>query len=296
MKAFLKHIAAVTTLSLSANAHSGESVFGWLYTLDLQPTGTFELEQKLDFTTGQAGGTYNLWKSKTGLEYGMSENLQLTGYLNSYAVQANKNYTNCEPGLRRCTAGFPVPGAYANDSFSQAAVDGGSVEFIWRLTNPVTSPLGVGLYLEPTLGKTRDALEARLLLQANFIDDRLVFAANVIAETATLKFDPSETIRESTLDLRYGVSYRFQPNWFAGVEGRFHNDFDGNSFGTQTQRANFIGPNLHYANKDWWLTAAWLYQLGGTCMAPGDAECANGQVLDSHGRHQFIVKVGLPFN
>jgi hypothetical protein len=265
-----------------------------VYTLDLQPKGSLEIEQKLDLTTGQATGTYNLWQSRTGIEYGISNDLQITGYLNAFSVQANKNSTNCEGSKKRCTAGFQVPGYASNKSYTNTEVDGASAELIWRITNPVTSPVGIGLYLEPTLGKSEDSIEARLLLQSNFLDDRLVFAVNFIAESAKVKFDPSETTYESMFDMRYGASYRFKSNWFAGLEGRFHNDFVGTNYGQQTQRANFIGPNLHYANQDFWVTAAWLYQIGGTCWEPGTVECSDGKVWDSHGRNQFIVKVGFP--
>ena len=288
--------AALLTLALivAKPSTAGEGTFGWVYTLDLQPKGSWEIEQKIDLTTGQAAGTYNLWQSRTGIEYGITDDIQLTGYLNAYSVQANKNSINCEGSKRRCTAGFAVPGDFANQSFNKSEINGGSAEIIWRLTNPVTSPIGVGLYLEPTLGNTEDSIEARLLLQSNFLDDRLVFAVNLIAESAKVKFDPSDITYESMFDIRYGASYRFQSNWFAGVEGRFHNDFAGSNYSTQTQRANFIGPNLHFANQDFWLTAAWLYQIGGTCWEPGSAECSGGKVWDSHGKNQFIVKVGFP--
>ncbi len=281
-------------LTASLSAFAGEGLFGWVYTLDLQPKGSWEIEQKVDLTTGQAAGTYDLWKSRTGIEYGLTDNFQITGYLNAYSVQANKNSVNCEGTVKRCTSGFGVPGYASNQSYNKTEIDGGSLELIWRLSNPVLSPIGVGLYLEPTLGNTEDSIEARLLLQSNFLDDRLVFAVNLIAESAKVKFDPNDITYESTFDIRYGASYRFQPNWFAGIEGRFHNDFDGAHFGTQIQRANFIGPNLHYANKDFWMTAAWLYQIGGTCWEPGTAECSGGKVWDSHGKNQFIVKVGFP--
>ncbi len=98
------------------------------------------------------------------------------------------------------------------------------------------------------------------------------------------------------IDLLLGASYRVANNWTAGLEYRFHNDFDGYGFNTQTQRAHFIGPNVHYATKDWWFTAAWRYQPNGlsTCWEPGAAECSSGRVWDSHSKNEFILKVGRP--
>ena len=292
MKRNKKLAVLISALAIATSAHAGEGLFGWLYTVDLQPKGTFEFEQKIDLTTGQAAGKYNLWKTKTGLEYGVTNDLQITGYLNGYSVNANKNYTNCD-GASPCTGGFGVPGSASDHAFNKTQFEGASVEAIWRLTNPVVDPVGVGLYLEASKGKFADAIETRLLLQSNFLDDRLILSMNVIAEREKYKFDG--IAQESMIDVLYGAAYRFMPKWYAGIEGRFHNDYVGYNFDSHTQRAHFIGPSLHYAEKDWWATAAWRYQLGGHCYGDGAAECSDGKVWDSHGKNQFIVKVGVPF-
>lgn len=285
----------LTSLAMSSTSYAGEGAFGWIYSLDLQPKGTWEFEQKVDLTTKQASGTYNLWKTKTGMEYGVTNDFQLTGYINGISVNANKNYTNCD-GAAPCTAGWGVPGsADPNKSFSRSEVQGVSLEGIWRITNPVVSPVGVGIYLEGSTGTFSNSIEGRLLLQSNFLDDKLIVAANLVAEFEKYKWN-DDPMEEAILDVLYGVSYRFAPKWFAGIEGRFHNDYVGYAYKTQTQKAHFIGPNIHYASKDWWATAAWRYQIGGKCWAPGDVDCMNGKVADGHGLNQFIVKVGFPFH
>ena len=48
----------VATLHFSL-AHAGEGVFGWIYTLDLQPKGKLEFEQRLQLNQQQASGTYD---------------------------------------------------------------------------------------------------------------------------------------------------------------------------------------------------------------------------------------------
>ncbi len=289
-----KLVSLACSMILASPVMAGEGSFGWLYTLDLQPKGTWEFEQKVDLTRGQAAGQYDLWKSKTGLEYGVTNDFQLTGYLNGYSVNANKNYTNCD-GVPLCTGGFGVPESASEHAFNKTQFEGASLEGVWRLSNPVLSPVGLGLYAEVSKGKFADAFETRLLMQSNFLDDRLVVAVNVIAEIEKYKFAGSTPSKESMVDVLYGATYRFAPKWFAGIEGRFHNDFTGYNFDTYTQRANFIGPNLHYAEKDWWVTAAWRYQIGGKCFGDGAGECSGGKVWDSHGKNQLIVKVGVPF-
>jgi len=83
----------------ASDASAGEGSFGWIYTLDLQPKGTLEFEQRLQLTRKQAAGTYDLWRSRTELEYGLTDDIQIAGYLNAYSVNAAGNYT--KPGMRK---------------------------------------------------------------------------------------------------------------------------------------------------------------------------------------------------
>ena len=292
---FLVLLATAPYYSL---ANAGEGAFGWIYTLDLQPKGELEFEQRLQLTKQQAAGSYNAWVSRSELEYGVTNDFQVAGYLNAYYVNANQNYTNPEAcgDSPTCTGGQPVPASHNPATpYRRSGVEGGSLEAIYRITNPVTSPVGVGLYFEPTIGVNKNELEARLLLQSNFIDDKLILAGNVVVANEQLKFVGNGNVPESMMDFLVGASYRFAPKWFGGVEARFHNDYSSYNLQNQTQKATFIGPNLHYAAKDWWFTAAWRYQLkGNTCMGDGTAECSNARVWDSHGLNEFMFKFGFP--
>ncbi|MFP5478022.1 MAG: hypothetical protein ACLGJD_30685, partial [Gammaproteobacteria bacterium] len=58
-------------------AQAGEGAFGWVYTLDLQPKGTAEFEQKVDVTHGQATGRYDFGLYRSELEYGITNDLQI---------------------------------------------------------------------------------------------------------------------------------------------------------------------------------------------------------------------------
>lgn len=290
----------IATLA-SSTSFAGEGIFGYVYSLDTQPKGKLEFEQRIDSTNGQATGMYNFTQYRSELEYGLTDDVQIAAYLNAYSIAAKNNYTNpemCE-GKVPCTAGFAVPtSAHDSSSFKQTRIDGGSLELVWRILNPVTDPVGVGLYVEPTLGKLENSLEWRLLLQSNFLDDRLIFALNFLYEPEKETYDNAGTIRNSMGDILYGVSYRFAPNWSAGLEGRYHTDHDGYYFNTHTQTANFIGPTIHYAASKWWVTGTWRYQINGKCYNDGTADCQPGYdlVSDNHGRNQFMLKFGFPFN
>lgn len=263
----------MSTISTFNAVYAGESLFGFLYTLDTQPKGTFEFEQRVDVTHGQQTGKYDLGWYRTELEYGLTDDIQIAGYINSYSVNAKNNYNNdemCDGEKRPCTAGFGVPSsAHDSDGYKKFRIDGASLELIWRALNPVTYPVGVGVYIEPTFGKIEDSLELRLMMQSNFLDDRLVLAMNVLYEPEKEKYDDAKIIRNSMLDLLYGASYRFAPKWSAGIEGRLHTDHDGYFMKQHIQTAHFLGPTIHYASKKWWATAAWRYQLQGQCYADG---------------------------
>ena len=293
--------AAILSLMLATGmgaAQAGEGIFGFVYTLDLQPKGKWEFEQRVDTTHGQAVGSYNLTKLRSELEYGLTNDVQVAAYLNAVRVQANNNYLSPETCVRvPCTAGFGVPSARNNqDPYNRKRIDGASAEVIWRITNPVTSPVGVGVYFEPTFGQLEDELEYRLILQSNFLDDRLIFAANGLVDQEKEKYAGDGIIRNTMLDLLYGVSYRLVPKWSAGIEGRWHHDSDGYFYNTHTQTANFIGPTVHYAARDFWASLTWRRQISGRCYADGTADCSQGKVWDNHGRNQYLLKVGIPLN
>ena len=65
-------------------------------------------------------------------------------------------------------------------------------------------------------------------------------------------------------EIDVGVSYRFLPRWWGGIEFRNHNEFDGFSLAYRNMEhtAFFLGPNIHYGSERWWITISALRQLG----------------------------------
>src|SRR5262249_61027165 len=54
-----------------------------------------------------------------------------------------------------------------------------SLEGIYRLLSPYKDPIGLALYFEPSMGDQETELEWKILLQKNWLEDRLVWALNV---------------------------------------------------------------------------------------------------------------------
>ena len=286
-----KHIASILVLTslISTPVLAGEGLFGWIYTLDLQPKGKYEFEQRAQLNHQQKGDYDNL-KLRTEIEYGLTDDFQVAAYINTNYVNA---YRNDGEGA---TAGGDIPeSADPSKRYSHFRFESASLEAIWRITNPVVDPIGIGLYIEPEIGSKKKELETRLLLQKNLIDDRLILASNLIFATEKDSVISAQNPeKKSHFDLLAGASYRFASHWSGGLEYRYHNDFSGYFFQSQTQHAHFIGPNIHYATEKWWVTAAWRRQIGGTCQNQGTAECADGYVMDDHGRDELMLKFGMP--
>jgi hypothetical protein len=129
----IKKYLFIGLLSTSSLANAGEGLFGWIYTLDLQPKGSLEFEQRLQLTTGQANGKYDFWYSRSELEYGLTDDIQVAAYLNAYSVDASQNYLNpevCGDAIS-CTSGYGVPdSANEFDGYGKSGIDGGSLEGI----------------------------------------------------------------------------------------------------------------------------------------------------------------------
>lgn len=278
----------------SMGARAGESPFGYLYTTDTHPKGSFELEQWMTFRRGKARGQYSLGQYRTELEYGVTDRFQASLYWNAYSVRASGNDASSE------TAGPYIPENIDKASRYRRGLssDGGSAEFIYRVLSPYTDPVGLALYVEPSWGKFRNELETRLILQKNFLDDRLVLGYNLaLAPEWEKKEDGTEKVTE--LVHGFGVSWRFAPGWFAGLEARNQREYEGHSLsrGNREFTAWNLGPTLHYASRSWWFTASWLPQLRASrCFAADQcAETLNRRNLDDLEKTELRFRFGIPF-
>ena len=301
--------AAIATVMFAAThpARAGESPFGYLYTTDTHPKGSAEIEQWMTLRKGKMQGNYSLGQYRTEIEYGVTDRFQASVYWNTYSVNASANDSKGE-----------TSGPYVPDNIDKAsryrrglAHDGWSAEFIYRLLSPYVDPVGLALYVEPSFGKFKNELETKLIMQKNFLDDRLVFGYNLTlapewekktgdptADPASAEFN-ARTEKVTELVHSFGVSYRFAPGWSAALEARNHREYAGHSLksGNREFTAWNVGPTLHYASKSWWVTATWLPQLrAGRCFT-GDqcAETANRRNLNDLERNEFRFRFGVGF-
>lgn len=273
---------------------AGESPFGWIYTAEVAPPGTKEFEQWVDVQRTQTQGSYTNVRLRSEFEFGITSKYQTAVYLNSRYISAYRN------GIDGTSSG---PNTDIPDDFDPTSryklrrVESVSWENIYQLSNPLVDPIGVALYIEPSLGPRNKELEFKLILQKNFLDDRLIWATNLV--TALENNKRGSSVEKATeVDLLTGFSYRFRDNWSAGLEVRNHREFTGYGYGVANHSAWFAGPNLHYASKAWWVTLAWRQQLKQASGFQDDQRevISNGRIYgDEHTLNQFMLKVGVPF-
>ncbi len=268
---FLASFLVCTGTFLTSEAIAHEGIFGFVYTTETLPQGKWELEQVYQGKYGKNHGTYSNSFFRTELEYGFTDKFQGSVYLNSRYVHADKNNAD------GTTGGEDVPeDADPNNSFSEFKFETVSFEGIYRLLSPYKDPFGFALYLEPAVGPDKYEIEPKLLLEKNFLDDRLIVAYNLVWEMEWARKKEKEvngvelSVWEHEMEWQnvLGASYRLADNWRGGVEYQNVNKFGTFSLRDIEHNAHFLGPNVHYANKDFWTTGTVLFQLptAKTCM------------------------------
>ncbi len=87
------------------------------------------------------------------------------------------------------------------------------------------------------------------------------------------------------------MAYCFASNWFAGVEIQTRWEYPQFDLDNFEHRVYYAGPSIHYAQRDWWATLTYNYQIYGK----GIDEPADGQTFAEETRHLFRLKVGFNF-
>lgn len=175
------------------------------------------------------------------MEFGITGRYQTSLYVNSRYVGAYRN------GVDGSTSGpdTDLSTNFNSDTrYRRFRSESISWENLYQLLNPLTDSMGLALYVEPAWGPDVKELEVKVILQKNFLDDRLLWAANIVSEIEKEQ-SSGEIERATSLEFVTGVSYRVANHWSLGLEGRNHREFEGYGFNNPEHSASFLGPNLH---------------------------------------------------
>ena len=280
--------AFLSTVSIAAHARGTD--FGYVYTASTEEKGETELSLWATDRRGKGAGHYDAQDYRLEVERGLTNNFQVAGYANL----ASHHIRGAGPELGDVSRGLSFQGL--------------SAEFKYLVRSPKNGRLGIALYAEPGWSRihkitgekaTEYELELKAILQKNFLDDRLVWAPNLTLEpeweheSEELAGVPVEEAWEKELNVEVasGLSYRVAPNWWAGLEGRYHSVYPNWTHGLHRENyAVYAGPTVHFSSGEWGMTATWQPQLfGGPGRDGSDLE------FEDHEKREFRIKLSREF-
>ncbi|HUJ10995.1 MAG TPA: DUF6662 family protein [Verrucomicrobiae bacterium] len=265
-------------------AQADEQLFGFVRGAETLPQGRSELYQFVTLRTGKAEGTYYGYDFETEVEHGFTDQFQASlsveqRYIDNYGVNGNRDALDDTDAYR--FGGVTASGKY-------------------RLWSPFKDPLGVALRLEGSylwhdevdgLPEHERYLAPEVDLQKNFYDDTLITELWFGSEWAWGKQPAEQYPRELAVQGGSGISYRFAPNWFFGLENKVRAEYPLFDFDHFEHVVVYAGPSLHYSAQRWWATMTYVYQVWGD----GVNEPHDGKTYAEETNHQVRLKVGFNF-
>lgn len=278
--------ASITTALLVAGnpAQADEQLFGFVRGAETLPKNASEVYQFLTWRNGKAEGEYDGFDFETEVEHGFTDKLQA-----SFSVEQRYIYNKGVNG-----------GRDALDNTDAYRFGGLSASTKYRLLSPFKDPIGLALRLEGGYlwHDEVDGLREREMyyapevdLQKNFLDDTLITEAWAGSEWSWGKRPAEQYDHELALQGGTGVSYRFAPNWFVGLEANIRAEWPMFMFNNFEHAVVYTGPSIHYSSERWWITLTYVGQAWGQ----GVGEPSDGRTYAEETDNQVRLKIGFNF-
>jgi len=269
--------AAVLLSTLPGAARADDQPFLTLYTTDIDTQYEKEIEQSFHWATQKPHQAFNGWLSRTEFEYGVTDDLQLSGYFNYEWERSH-----------------PHPPGTPDETWQATSVSG---EVIYRLLNPYFDPFGLALYFEPTFGDNMRELEAKILFQKNFFNDTIRVAGNLNFEDVWER-EGGQWSKGSAVEFFAGAAYNLTPEWSIGVEFNNENDFEGLVGSSQPgTTAYYLGPTISYVGLPFTVLLGTQFQMPWSSDhsgAPGSV--SHGYLADAERLRLGVrLKMDLPY-
>src|SRR3954463_10155631 len=227
-------VAVISTGSCLAGARH----FNFLYEAPTSAPGSLEFENWMTWKRGTDPQRSDAVEFRHELEYGVTDRFQASLYLPDWSYDATPDGSGW-------------------------TLKGGAVEFIYNLTNPVDDPVGLSLYQEYKVGYEIFEWESKVILQKNI--GRWIVAYNATLEAVWEGDDLEE--REGEFTQAIGASYEISHRVSVGAELVHEMVFPG--WHDQERIRNvFVGPNVSYRHKDWFVTVSAVAQATDTADEP----------------------------
>ncbi|KQV54007.1 MULTISPECIES: DUF6662 family protein [unclassified Duganella] len=288
---------AAGLLAAALPAVADENLFGYVRGSEVLPKGSGEFYQWVTQRNNKGTGHYRALDTKTEVEYGVTDRFQVSAEVNGLAVKSQ---------------GLLINGYLPKDIDSNLRLQGFEVAAKYNFLSPAKDDFGLSAYTSVEYGrldvhsgqrKRELEFEAQLQAQKYFLEGQLTWVGNIGLRAAHEKrkaiadlpedFEwPADPEMEISTKIGTGLSYRFAPGWYAGVEALFENEYE-TEVG-QERWSVFGGPSLHYGGKQWWATLTVFRQLRGGGERY-DGQPAKQLHLIERTKNELRLKVGYNF-
>jgi hypothetical protein len=267
-------LSSAFLLTAAATSFACDNPFTYSYLTETLKPGQIAIEQWATARIGRDIGSgydarYRGFDFKTEIEQGISENEQISYYVNYRYFD-----TATREGLQ---------------------FDGIQIAYLRMLADPDKNSWGQAIYIEPGYsqasgknGSLRDqySLELKYLLQHNFGEKQdWVYAANLIAE---IERTPSTDSDAVSFKITQGIAHEINANWYAGLEAVASAEWaELNNFEYATIA---IGPCVRYQKENgFFTTVTAMAQIYGS---PADKGNLN---VSEKSPYEFRLKAGMTF-
>ena len=294
--------AAAAFCATAVSTYADEHFWAYARGAETLPRGRWQLYLSELAKVGKHEGTYLQTETYPEIEYGITSRWQVDVapivYYQRFKGINSEPFTDANGDAR---------------NLNQSSFGGVDVETKYMLLSPYKEKFGLALGLEYEYREryridgskiSQHSIVPKLYLQKNFLGDTLIVAGSLGVEFERRHFkDADNTLEEEiSWDGAIGVTYRFAPRWYVGVEGRVQadfleagfNSFDSPNFGRNFQYGVYVGPSLHYSTQRWWTTFSVLPQVFGG-PERNEPSSTGGFHFEEHEKVHVRLEIGLNF-
>ncbi|MFA6599129.1 MAG: hypothetical protein WCS69_15505 [Ignavibacteriaceae bacterium] len=259
MKNILLYAFILFILCLSTFTHADRRYFGRSYLANTLPAKAFEFELWNTARIGKADGYFYRFQPRMEFEYGITDRLTTSFYMNFDSQQIENSTT----------------------SSKEFGFDGTAIEFRYRLTELGEYMVDPAVYFELTYAGSEVEYESKFILSKRI--ENIIVALNLTGEIGR---DVIANKHKTSFELTGGMGYDITPTFAAGLEFKNHSNFD-NIYGEKVNSALFVGPTINLQAEKFYFTFNFLAQVSGTHAS------GSGLDLNGHEKYEFRTILGV---
>ncbi|MCK9209932.1 MAG: hypothetical protein M0P61_03750 [Ignavibacteriaceae bacterium] len=246
-------------LLLTSSSQADRRYFGRSYMANTLPAKAFEFELWNTARIGKAEGYYYRFQPRMEFEYGITDRLTTSFYMNFNSQQIENPTT----------------------SSKEFAFAGTAVEFRYRLTELGEYMVDPAVYFELTYAGSEIEYESKLILSKRI--GSIITALNITGEIGR---DVIANKHETSFELTGGLGYDITPTFAASLEFKNHSNFN-NIYGRKANSALFIGPSINLLTDKFYFTVNFLAQV------TGEPAVKSGLDLTGHEKYEIRTILGI---